>query len=151
MMILSELCGEVNNWFDKNQPKHSGTFTIENGVLSDAESLGLQIGQYYRIIGSVFNDGAHKYTGESDEDLTDEVFSGSVCLMAVRKEFRDLAQEVEDWLGKFGESMMSPLASESLSPTGYSYSLNTGAGSGSGTSWQNIFSSRLNKWRKIRP
>lgn len=150
-MILSALCGEVNNWFDKNQPKHRGEFTIENGVLANAESLGLQVGQYYRIIGSVFNDGAHKYTGESDEDLRDEVFSGFVCLMAVPKEFEDLASEIGTWLEKYGDSMMSPLASESLSPTSYSYSVNTGAGSGAVTTWQNVFSSRLNRWRKIRP
>ncbi len=151
MMILSELCGEVNNYFDKNQPKHSGSFTIENGILVNAEALGLQIGQYYRIIGSVFCDGVHKYTGESDEDLTDEVFSGSVCLMAVPKEFADLAKEIGEWVEKYGEASMSPLASESLAPTSYSYSVNTGAGSGAVATWQNVFSSRLNRWRKIRP
>lgn len=150
-MNLSELCGEVNNWFDRDQPKYHGSFTIADGLLEEAESIGIQVGQYFRIIGSVFNDGAHKYTGESDEELTDEVFSGSVCLMAVPKEFVDLAKEIGDWLNKYGESMMSPLASESLSPTSYSYSMNTGAGSGTGTSWQNVFSSRLNRWRKIRP
>lgn len=150
-MMLSELCGEVNNWFDRDQPKYRGKFTIENGVISYAESLGIQIGQYYRIIGSVFNDGAHKYTGEPDDDLTDEVFTGSVCLMAVPKDFLALATEIGEWQDKYKDVMMSPLASESLAPTSYSYSLNTGAGGGMGTSWQNVFASRLTKWRKIRP
>lgn len=150
-MKLSELCGEVNNWFDRDQPKYHGSFTIADGLLTDAESLGIQVGQYFRIIGSVFNDGAWKYTGQPDEGLTDETFSGSVCLMAVPKDFLELADEIGAWQEKYKDVAMSPLASESLAPTSYSYSLNTGAGSGSRATWQNIFSSRLNKWRRIRP
>lgn len=150
-MVLSELCGEVNNYFDRDLPKYGGEFTIEDGILTDADSLGLQIGQYYRILGSVFNDGVHQWTGEPDNDLTDEVFEGDVHLLAVPKEFADLAKEIGAWIEKYGEASMSPLASESLAPTSYSYSVNTGAGSGAVATWQNIFSSRLTRWRKIRP
>ena len=149
--MLSELCSEVNNYFDRDQPKHKGTFTISDGALVGASGLGLQIGQYYRIIGSVFNDGVHKYTDKPDEYLEDEVFTGFVCLMAVPKDFISLADEITAWNLKYKEASMSPLASESLSPTSYSYSLNTGAGGGAGATWQNVFSSRLVKWRKIRP
>lgn len=150
-MELSELCGEVNNWFDRDQPKFEGSFEIAGGLLVDAETLGIQVGQYFRIIGSVFNDGAHKYTGQPDESLKAETFSGSVCLMAVPKAFLDLADEIGAWQTKYKDVAMSPLASESLAPTSYSYSLNTGAGGGSGATWQNIFASRLTKWRRIRP
>lgn len=150
-MFLNELCGEVNNYFDRDQPRFSKEFRIEGGLIENAESLGLQNGQYFRIIGSVFNDGIHKYTGEPDEDLVDEVFSGSVRLMAVPKEFIALADEIGEWVTQYASVMMSPLASESLAPTSYSYSVNTGAGSGAVTSWQNVFSSRLTRWRKIRP
>ena len=68
-MNLSALCGEVNNWFDRDQPKYHGTFTISDGMLTNASALGIQVGQYFRIIGSVFNDGAWKYTGQPDEGL----------------------------------------------------------------------------------
>ena len=150
-MMLTELCGELNNWFDRNQPKFHKSFTIENGAFVDAD-LGLQIGQYYRIIGSVFNDGVHQYTGNPDEDLHDEIFSGSVWLMAVPQEVIDLAKDIEDWADKYKDVSYSPFASENLAPTSYSYSINTAAGSGgSGATWQNIFSSRLTKWRKTKP
>jgi len=147
--MLTELCGELNNWFDRNQPKKSGEFTIADGLFSD--DLGLQVGQYYRVIGSVFNDGVHQYTGEPDEGLKNETFSGSVWLMAVPKEVVELADDIEAWSEKYKDVSYSPFASESLAPTSYSYSVNTGAGNGTGATWQNIFSSRLTKWRKIRP
>ena len=148
-MMLSELCSELNNWFNRNQPKKRGEFTISNGLFSD--ELGLQVGQYYRIIGSVFNDGVHQYTGEADSELKDETFNGSVWFMAIPKEVLDLAKDIGDWYEKYGETSYSPFASENLAPTSYSYSVNTGAGNGAGATWQNIFSSRLTKWRKIRP
>jgi len=147
--MLSELCSELNNYFDKSQPKKSGEFHISSGHLS--EDVGLQVGQYYRIIGSVFNDGVHQYKTEADADLKDETFSGSVWLMAVPKEFVDLAKEIADWQKKYGEASMNPLSSESLTATSYSYSLNAGSGaSGSGSSWEAVFASRLTKWRRIR-
>ena len=149
--MLTELCSEVNNYFDRDMPKIKGTFTISGKVLVGAVSYGLQVGQYFRIIGSVFNDGVFQYTGRADEGLTDEVFTGSVWLLAIPKDFIALSDEITAWQTKYKDVAMSPLASESLSPTSYSYSLNTGAGGGTGTSWQNVFASRLTKWRKIRP
>ena len=51
--MLTELCSEVNNYFDRDMPKIKGTFTISGKVLVGAVSYGLQVGQYFRIIGSV--------------------------------------------------------------------------------------------------
>lgn len=147
--MLTALCGELNNYFNRNQPKKHGDFTISGGEFS--EDLGLQVGQYYRVIGSVFNDGVHKYTGEPDRELKDESFTGSVWLMAIPQEVVDLASDISDWAEKYADVSYSPFTSESLAPTSYSYSVNTGAGNGSGATWQNIFSSRLTKWRKTRP
>lgn len=150
-MMLTELCGELNNYFDRNLPKFHKPFRIVDGSVENIESLGIQIGQYYRIIGSVFNEGVHQYTGTPDESLHDETFSGSVWLMAVPQEFIDLADEIEEWAEKYKEAASSPFSSENLSPTSYSYSTKDGSESGSATTWQNIFVSRLMKWRKTRP
>ena len=152
-MMLTELCGEINNYFDRNMPKYHKPFKIIDGAVENIESLGIQDGQYYRIIGSVFNDGVHKYTAtKPDESLHDETFSGSLWLMAIPQEVIDLAADIEAWAEKYKDVSYSPFASESLAPTSYSYSINTGAGSGgSGATWQNIFSSRLTKWRKTKP
>lgn len=148
--MLTELCQELRNWFEKE--KYFGTFTIENGqiILPDGS---LQVGQYFRIVGSVFNDGVHRYVSN---DLIDETFNGSIWAMAVPPDVISISQEIDNWTAKYGRTnspAMSPYNSESFG--GYSYSKSAG-GSGSGSSssgadWRNVFRGRLNMWRKILP
>ena len=151
--MLTELCMELNNWFDRDLPKLLGEVKIENGMVTgDWFSHNIQSGQYFRIIGSVFNDGVHKYTGEADEGLTDETFIGSVRLMAVPKQVIQLAQDIENWQTQYGAQVASPFASESLSASSYSYSKASVSADGTGgASWQASFASRLRPWRKTRP
>ena len=142
--MLSEICSEIKNYFSNGMPKYVGDITISNGVLEDC---GLQEDQYYRIIGSVFNDGVHKHPAD---DLHDEVFNGAVWHMAVPKEVIDLATEIEQWNAKYGgtdSAALSPFQSESFG--GYSYTKGSSESGGSG--WKSAFGARLNKWRKIRP
>lgn len=141
--MLTELCQELRNWFVLN--KYFGTFTIEDGELDVPDGL-LQDGQYYRIIGSVFNDGVHQYP----DGLVDEVFKGAIWAMAVPPSVIDLSERISAWVNQYGDSVSSPYQSESFG--GYSY---TKAGSGQGNAnsnnptWQSIFASELNRWRKI--
>ena len=92
--MLTELCQELHNWFEKEQ--HVGTFTIENGGL--AVSF-LKRNQYYRICGSIFNDGVHKY-GDNQDVLTDEEFEGSVWALAIPKAVINLAAAIAEWQTK---------------------------------------------------
>lgn len=147
--MLSELCQELKNWFDRGQPRIYGAFEIADGKIVDEDFTNkIQNNQYFRIIGSVFNDGVYKYA--DDLVLEDELFVGSIWLMAVPKEVIALSNEIDAWISKYGESASSPFTSESFG--GYSYSKSSG-GSGSsssgGSSWQSAFASQLNKWRKI--
>lgn len=151
--MLTELCGELNNYFDRDMPFYTGDIAIEDGFIQ-AGTLAqiVKVGQYYRIIGSVFNDGVHKYTGEADEGLIDESFVGSVRLMAVPKEFIELAEEIKDWQDKFGAQVSSPFASESLSASSYSYSKASISADGTGSiTWQGVFANKMSRWRKLRP
>jgi len=145
--MLSELCQEIKNWFDRGQPRIHGAFEIQDGKIIDSDFTDkIKKNQYFRIIGSVFNDGVHKYTEELN--LEDELFVGSIWLMAVPKEVISLADEIQVWVAKYGESVNSPYQSESFG--GYSYSKASGGSSGaSGPSWQSTFANQLNKWRKI--
>lgn len=143
-MELTELCQELRNWFERD--KFFGTFTIENGTINVPDG-SLQDGQFFRVIGSVFNDGVHKY-GEGE--LTDEVFKGAIWSMAVPPAVIDLSERISAWVTKYGESVSSPYSSESFG--GYSYVKASGAGQGNATSgptWQSTFANELNKWRKI--
>lgn len=150
-MILTELCQDLRNWFDRGQDKWHGEIVISNGEIV-FDGLSLQPNQYYRIIGSLFNDGVHKYQDENDE-LTDETFSGSVWSMAVPPAVIALCKDIEDWQAKYGGvdgAVMSPYSSESFG--GYSYSKGSSGsanGSSAAVTWQSMFASRLNKWRKI--
>ena len=144
-MGLTELCQELRNWFERD--KLFGEFTIENGAIIVPDG-SLQNGQFFRVIGSVFNDGVHKY---GVDELTDEVFRGAIWAMAVPPAVIDLSERISEWETKYGDSVSSPYSSESFG--GYSYTkANSGrgnAGSGSSPTWQSTFASELNRWRKI--
>ena len=150
--MLTELCQELKNWFEREI--HFGTFTIEGGQLTDSSFL--QDGQYFRIVDSVFNDGVHKYepTNAQREQLHDEVFEGAIWAMAVPPTVIALSDKIQAWITKYGDvnsTAMSPFQSESFG--GYSYSKGSGSASASGGSsvptWQSTFANELNRWRKI--
>lgn len=154
--MLTELCQELKNWFDETSDgernRYFGMFKIENGVL-DLLGTGVKEGQYYRIVGSLFNDGVHQHPAE---DLTDETFIGSVWAMAIPQEVIALSDEIDAWKAKYqtpDSPAMSPFNSESFG--GYSYSKgssngSSGSNTGNSGSWQTQFAIALNKWRRIR-
>lgn len=149
MITLTDLCRELKNWFEMS--RYSGLFRITDGVidLSDMVTDGsLQDGQYFRIVGSVFNDGVHEYPAS---DLDDETFTGAVYAMAVPKEVLTLLNDINGWMEQYGAELSKPYQSESFG--GYSYSLKAGLSDASASgadAWRSVFASRLNKWRKIR-
>ena len=138
--MLTEICAELRNWFVVPNRVHNQTYTISGGSIAPLDFL--QEGQYFRIIGSVFNDGVHQYPAS---DLTDEVFHGAVWAMAVPPAVIDLATEIEEY-NNSEAGKASPYTSESFG--GYSYTKAIDA-SGAPISWQKAFASRLNKWRKL--
>lgn len=146
--MLTELCQELKNWFVHDL--RTGTFTISGGALT-ADFLAPN--QYYRIVGSIFNDGVHQYGQEAQGELTDETFDGAVWALAIPKEVVDLAADIAAWRAAYeatDSAAMSPFNSESFG--GYSYSKGaSGAsgGAGGGANWKAAFKSRLNIWRKI--
>lgn len=144
--MLTELCQELKNWFVHD--KHVGTFTITDGTLTADFLLDRQ---YYRVKGSVFNDGVHQYGVH--EGLVDETFTGEVWALGIPNAVIELAEAIEAWIAKYetvDSAAMSPYQSESFG--GYSYSKGGGssaAGGVSPTGWKAAFASQLNRWRKI--
>lgn len=146
--MLTEVCKEIKNWFE--YAKFFDTFTIDDNEITGSYSL--QENQYFRIVGSVFNDGVYKY--DDDLELEDETFKGAIWAMAVPPDVVALAAEIKAWTDKYqsvDSAAMSPFNSESFG--GYSYSKSSG-GSTSGNvdlsgTWQGAFADRLNHWRKI--
>lgn len=143
--MLYELCMELNNFFE--YAKYIGDITIEDG---NVQTEMLENGQYFRIIGSKFNDGIYQYP---TAQLKDEVYHGGLWAMAIPPRVIALSKEIDDWKAKYealDSTAMSPYQSESFG--GYSYTKATGNGSSGNASagWQDVFASRLRPWRKLK-
>ena len=138
-ITMNDLCDKLNNYFERDIC--TGTFTVENGSISLPFLLN---GQYFRIVGSVLNDGVYKYPCSG---LTDESFRGEVWAMGVPPALIALLAEINEWQTKYGETVQSPYSSESFA--GYSYSKATDSQTGGAVTWQSAFRSQLSKWRKI--
>lgn len=138
--MLTEICAELRNWFVVPNGVHIQTYTISGRSIEPLDFL--QDGQYFRIIGSVFNDGVHQYPAD---DLTDEVFHGAVWAMALPPSLIALSAEIEEY-NKSDSGKASPFTSESFG--GYAYTKATDA-NGAPIGWQKAFASRLNQWRKL--
>ena len=139
--MLEQVLRDIRNWFVVDGGVHSGNYTIEDGGIT---LPFLATGQYFRIIGSVFNDGLHQYPAA---DLVDEEFSGAIWALAIPPAVIELADEISKWQQKNGEASVSPYQSESFG--GYSYSKATDAETGGAVTWQSAFKKQLNAWRKI--
>ena len=138
--MLEQVLMNIRNWFPVKGGIHSGTFTIKDGGIT---LPFLADGQYFRICGSVFNDGLHQY---NVLDLVDETFNGTIWALAIPKSVIDLAAEIEAWQKKNGEAASGIYQSESFG--GYQYSKQTASDGGQLTVWS-VFRKRLNQWRKL--
>lgn len=122
--MLSELCAEIRNYFIRSKADiHNGKFTINGGKIAPLDFL--QNNQYFRIVGSVFNDGVYK--NDEKLNLTDEVFEGSVWAMKIPPDFIALSDEIDKFNHKIEEigAVSKGYASESFG--GYSYTLSSSA------------------------
>lgn len=139
--MLEQVLMHLNNWFLVPGGIHEDAYTIKDGSIA---LPFMQNGQYFRICGSVFNDGLHRYPAA---DLTDEAFEGTVWALAVPQAVASLADEIDAWETKNGAAAVGPYQSESFG--GYSYTKATDAQTGGAVTWQSAFRPRLNQWRKI--
>lgn len=148
--MLTDLCKELNNWFEvrdkdgRRSGRIFGTFTIKDGTL---KIEGAQDGQYVRICDSVFNDGVFAYPPSG---LKDETFEGSVWLLKIPDRIIELDRLLDEWTEKYADVLNSPYQSESFG--GYSYtkasSVSSGSGQTSGGIWQSPYAHELSHWRK---
>lgn len=137
--MLEQVLQHLNNWFLVPDGVHPGTFEIKGGSIA---LPFLSIGQYFRIMGSVFNDGLYCYPSDG---LTDETFDGTVWALAVPKAVVTLSEEMENWQEKNGAASAGPYQSESFG--GYSYTRATGANGGAVTVFD-AYAAQLSPYKK---
>lgn len=170
MATIESMCAETHNWF--NEQPVIDDFTIESGSLA---LPFLTAGQFFRIVGSKFNDGIYiygpdgqisrtfsweqPYTSGTSWDavptvvwkdemgftLADETFHGAIWPMNIPKSFIQLAEQVKAYNGSEA-AKPSPFISESFD--GYSYSKGVGSTGNADNSWQFVFKSKLKRYRK---
>lgn len=156
--MMTCLCREVRNYFVRSDADRiSGRFSVREGTiaLSSPQGDGFEIsdGRYFRIVGSVYNDGVWQMSSELVQKLADEEFEGQIWLMAPPRDFTDLADEIAAWIDRFGDAAFSPYASESFG--GYSYTLrgtsrrNESARDNEDAGWQTAFRRQLAAYRRI--
>ena len=141
--MLEEILDYIHNYFVKKVYRGSYEITSSTIILPF-----LQDNQYFKVVGSVFNDGIYQYPAS---DLTDETFNGEIWAMAVPPAVINIVDEIENWQNQYSDIVNSPYSSESFG--GYSYTKASGSGNGdssdSGPGWKSVFGKRLNKWRKL--
>lgn len=145
--MLTELCAEIRNYFVKEI--HSGVFEINEGGIEPLSYL--QEGQYFRVVGSVFNDGVWRNDTEGMAGMKAETFRGAVWAMAVPPAVIALDQEITQWIADNTDALNSPFMSESFG--GYSYSKGSSAyggnGNGGAYGWKDQFASKLSPYRRV--
>ena len=132
--MLETVLMYLNNWFVVG--RYDDTYTIEDGGIA---LPFLVDGQYFRIVGSLFNDGVYQYPAE----LTDETFDGSVWALAIPKALLSTVEEITAWTAKNGDG--GAYTSESFG--GYSYSKATNS-KGLAVGWRDVFAAQLAPWKK---
>lgn len=141
--MLEQILDHIHNYFVKDV--YHGKYKITSGAINLPFLIN---GQYFKIVGSVLNDGLYRYPAS---DLQDEDFEGEIWALAIPTAVIKLSEDIENWMEKYGEQAMSPYQSESFG--GYSYSKKSAGNQSSNNNdilnWQAIFKSRLNHWRKI--
>lgn len=149
--MLQQVCENIHNYFIQN--RYEGKYEIAGGMIS----LPLLDGQRFLIQGSALNEGLYTYhdTGIKNDDdsvavgLRAETFTGTICALAVPPAVIALAGEIKTWVDNYGASIETPYTSESVLGV-YSYTKSSGGtGAGGSVSWQDVFSDRLNRWRKV--
>ena len=145
---LEQVLYHIHNWFSYDEL--NVRCAISDGQLP--VSVSIPEGAWYRIEGSLLNDGLHRHPAE---DLRDETFDGTITICAIPNALLDVVEEIEDWQQAYNagrkKALESPYTSESFD--GYSYNMRdyTGANTASGglSGWQAEFASRLRTWRKM--
>lgn len=152
LLLMTEICSNVRNYFAPTSKKddlsyiHHGDYTIKDSTISGTDFL--LPNQYFRITGSVLNDGVYRNTPDDLQSLEDETFKGAIWEMTVPKSFIELCRDIQKFNSKVDELCLIDKGYASESFGGYSYSLSSNAPAYM-TEWQKRIKSNLNSYRRL--
>ena len=137
--MLDEILDHLRNYFVTTAER--GTYEIKDGMITPPLDLGR--GQYFRIVGSLLNDGVY----ESAEALLDETFTGEIWILAIPRSLVALAEEIKTYRDS-DMSKPSPYISENYFGQ-YDYKRAADEKGVPISDWRAVFAKQLNRWRKI--
>ena len=152
LILMTEICSNIKNYFAPASKKddlsyiHHGDYTIKDGTVSGTDFLLPK--QFFRITGSLLNDGVYRNTPDDLKSLEDEIFRGAVWEMAVPKSFIELCGDIQKFNDKVNELCLNDKGFASESFGGYSYSLSSSAPAYM-QSWEKRIISHLNSYRRL--
>ena len=138
--MLTQICAEIRNYFVEKIC--DGEFEIVGGKIAPLDFV--KENQYFRIVGSTFNDGVYK--NSADLNLQDETFRGAVWAMSVPPSLVALSAKIKKWQ-ESDEANPSAFVSESFG--GYSYTKATNS-KGASLGWKDVFGEELKPYRRAR-
>jgi hypothetical protein len=147
-VVLEQVLTHIHNFFVYDE--QYVRCEVTDGSLP--ASISIPDGAWYRIQGSLLNDGLHRHPAE---DLIDETFDGTITVCAIPRALLDVVEEIEEWQAAYKSARQKALGSpyQSESFDGYSYNLRSdlapSSASGGLTGWQAEFAGRLSAWRKM--
>lgn len=139
--MLEQVLAHLSNWFVVPNGVHFGKYEIKGGGVA---LPFLVDGQYFRVMGSVLNDGLYEYPATG---MTDETFDGAIWALAIPPALISISEEMEKWQEKNGATSAGPYQSESFG--GYSYTRATGANGGAATVFD-AYAAQLSPYKKAR-
>ena len=145
MLDITRMCTVLHNFFTDKSHIFYNIYTIPDNILNNNF---IKQGQYFRITGSVFNNGVYCNTPDDLKRLKNETFKGAIWGMDVPADFGSLCEEVERFNVKIAELSGNFRGYSSESWGGYSYNLPTSAPSYM-QDWQCKIRQAMNAYRKI--
>ena len=144
-MTLDDYCAEIKNYFIVNYDKdiYVDTFTISGSKIT---LDFLDTNQYFRIVGSKFNDGVYKY--DNRLTLIDETFDGAIWAMSVPPSFISLITEVNEYMTNNPNA--TSLQSETFGGYSYTRTQNYSKSKSLFDYLPTSLSDRFNRCRKLR-
>lgn len=143
---ITHMCGLLRNYFTDREHIFYNTYTIHDNILN---TEFLQKDQYFRITGSVFNNGVYCNNPDDLKRLRDETFTGAIWAMAVPADFIEFCTDAERFKAKIAELSANFEGYTSESWGGYTYTIPTSAPAFI-QEWQYRIKQGMNMYRRLR-
>lgn len=144
--MLEKVLYHLHNWFVRERLE-LGDASISDGQLPEEAAEAVPVGAYYRIQGTLLNDGLYL---RGEEELRDEESDMVVSVLAIPRPLLSLVDEIDAWQQKNGAATDGPYYQEQFGDYKYTLKGFSTYGSANGIDgWRLAFRDQLTPFRKM--